>query len=208
MAARAHLAYGSMLSRQRRRGAAEAHFRAALDLDPDSVEGHLELGKLAQASGRLAVAIEHYAVARASGRPLHGIRFWHAAALSRLGRQPAARAALEEDLATVGDTRELNLLLARLLVSAADAGARDLARGQRRLAAAAGSEPDVLFAETAAMVDAAHGRFDQAQAWQQGALAVLEGLRPRISRRTSRAVAWCSTSALSPAAIPGRKARP
>jgi tetratricopeptide (TPR) repeat protein len=184
LAARAHLELGRVLVAGRRFDDAARHLQTSLEIDPHSIAAHLELGRLYQRQERLEDALAHYAAVRAIDRPLAAVRFWHAALLTALGRPRAAVESLEEDLRRLGGDRQLTLLLARLL-AAADAGPRDLARA-RELVAGRAEPPDVLFAETAAMVAAADGRFGDAVAWQRAAVAALDGLRPRAAVHTAR----------------------
>jgi len=170
---------------QRRLEAAVPHLEAALEVDPESVSAHLEFGRLRQQQGKLEEAVRHYAAVRSSDRPLAGTRFWHAALLLRLGRDKAAAAALDEDLHQLGDDEQLRLLLARVLATAPQAEQRDLPRASQLLAASTGT-PDVLYAETAAMVAAAGGKFDQAVTWEQAAVDALATARPRSAAHTAR----------------------
>lgn len=185
LAAKAHLELGRLLAARRRQQAAVPHLEAALTIDPQSLPAHLELGRLRHHQGRLEEALAHYAAVRTTDRPLAGTRFWHAALLILLDRRQQAVAALEEDLGELGDERQLRLLLARLLSAAPEDELRDIACARRFLA-----EPtvpsDVLFAETAAMVAAAEGRFAAAVAWQRAAVAALDDQRPRTAAQTAR----------------------
>lgn len=181
-AAKAHLELGR-LYRARRPAEARRHFEAALAIDPRSVPPHVELGRLEQSQGRLDAALAHYAEARVLDPGIADVRFWHAALLIALGRHDEARAALEEDLRAVGEDRALRLLLARLLSAAPDAALRDARHARRLLDAtstgASTAAPDVFQAETAAMTAAGEGRFTEALAWQEAAIATLSDLGAR-----------------------------
>jgi len=185
MAAKAHLQLGRLLAARGRPAAAVAHLEAALAIDPRSVVAHLELGRLHHNQGRLEAALAHYAAVRTVDRPLAATRFWHAALLILLDRRQAALESLAEDLRELGDERRLRLLMARLLAAAPEATFRDVARARELLAVQA-APPDVLFAETAAMVAAEDGRFAAAVAWQRAAVDALAGVRPRTAAHTAR----------------------
>lgn len=189
---KSHLEMGRLLAAAKRPQASVEHFEAALKIDEDSVAAHVELGRVFQLLERPEDALHHYAAARATERPLHATSFWHAALLMGLDRHREGRRALEEDLERLGDDRALRLLLARALSTTADPAIRDAGRARDLLrrgdAKAAG--PDVLYAETAAMVAAADRRFAEARAWQQAAIEVLDGLRrPRAAHAAHRRMA-------------------
>lgn len=194
-AARVHLELGRLLAAVARPADAEGHLGTVLEIDPESLAAHLELGRLHHRRGRPERALVHYAAARDGDRPVPETCFWHAAVLTILGRHAEARAALEADLQRLGDDRELSLLLARLVSAAPDPASRDVDRARRLLEAADAtpddaSGPDVLYAETAAMVAAADGRFAEAITWQNAAIEVLEGLpRARADHAARRRAA-------------------
>lgn len=190
MAARAHLQLGRLLAAGGRPAAAIPHLEATLAIDPQSVPAHVALGRLYHNQGRLEAALAHYARVRQIDRPFAATRFWHAALLIVLGRRRDALESLTEDLRELGDERQLHLLLARLLAvspesMAPEAGLRDVARA-RQILAGETAPPDVLFAETAAMVAAADGRLAEAVAWQRAAVDALADVRPRRAAHTAR----------------------
>lgn len=185
MAAKAHLELGRMLAAWGRPAAALPHLEAALAIDPQSMPAHIELGRLLHNQGKLAEALPHYAAVRVGTKPLAASRFWHAALLIQLGRNAEAKKALEEDLAALGDNLQIRLVLARLLATTTDEGLRDVARA-RALLASQPTTPDVFFAETAAMVAAAEGRFPRAIAWQEAAVAALAEVKPRQAVHIAR----------------------
>jgi tetratricopeptide (TPR) repeat protein len=182
---KAHVEMARLLMHRRRLAEARQHLEAALAIDDQSLPARLELGRLHQALGKPDQALAQYAAVRSIDRALVGTRFWHAALLMALGRHQEALTSLEEDLAELGSDRGLQLLLARVLSSAAERELRDLPRA-RQLLAGVSQEPDVLSAETAAMVAAAGGSFDEAVAWERAALATLETLQPRRAAHIAR----------------------
>lgn len=184
-ATKAHLELGRLLAARGRPAAGAVHLEAALALDPHSTIAHLELGRLLHNEGRLDEALGHYAAVRQADRRLAGTRFWHAALLILLDRRQEALDSLEEDLRELGDERRLRLLLARLLAAAPESGLRDVDRARQLLDSPA-APADVLFAETAAMVAAEEGRFEEAAAWQRAAVDALADVRPRTAAHTAR----------------------
>ncbi|HMB52428.1 MAG TPA: tetratricopeptide repeat protein [Thermoanaerobaculia bacterium] len=184
MSAKAHLELGRLLATVREPAAAIEHLETALAVDPRSAQAHLVLGRLLHAQGRLEEARERFAAARDLDPADVDARFGHAEALLRLDRRREAVTALEADLARLGDERLLRLFLARLLAAAPADEPRDVPRARRLLDGDA-TPPDVLYAETAAMVEAGAGRFAAAVAWQQAAVDALEG-GPRAALHTAR----------------------
>lgn len=150
---KAHLEMARLFVQSQRLDEAQEHLETALEIEPESLPCRLELGRLHQARGELDKALVQYAAVRTFDRAVAGTRFWHAALLVALGRDREALASLEEDLDDLGEDRGLRLLLARLLSAAPIEGLRDLARAGQLLVEVDG-EPDVLLAETAAMVAA------------------------------------------------------
>lgn len=183
--AKIHTQLGLLRIDRGRPQAAISHLEAALAIDSRSVPAHLALGRLHHFHGHLEEALSHYAAVREIDRAYPENRFWHDALLIVLDRQTSALQALEEDLRVVGDDDKLRLLLARLLSTANQASLRDVARA-RLLLEAADLPRDVFFAETAAMVAAEEGRFDDAIAWQGAAVAVLADQPPRGAEHRAR----------------------
>jgi Flp pilus assembly protein TadD len=183
-ASRAHVALGSLYAAQRREALAEAQFRSALENDPASVEAHVQLGRVLQSQARYEEALTEYASVRNMSGANTEVRFWHAALLVVLKRQDVARKAIEEDISRLGGDSRLRLLLARILATSADADQHDLARARELLGDEA--KPDVFYAESAAMVAAAEGRFADAIAWQRATLPSLTNERTRLAAHIAR----------------------
>ncbi|MGB0135582.1 tetratricopeptide repeat protein [Dokdonella sp.] len=183
-ASRAHLALASLYARQRRASLAEPHLFAALANDPGSVDGHIQLGRLRQAQGNHEAALAEYATVRNMAGANAEVCFWHAALLVILKRHDDAQKAIEKDLERLGDDAHLRWLLSRVLAATQDVGPETLARASALL----GDEknPDVFFAETAAMVAAAQSRFADAEAWQRVAIDALDGERTRLAAHIAR----------------------
>ncbi|MBZ0111198.1 MAG: tetratricopeptide repeat protein [Thermoanaerobaculia bacterium] len=173
---KSHLELGRLAVKQHEAEAARAHFDAALNLDSTSVAAHTELGRLNHRQGRLEDALSHYESVCAGARPFPEVCFWRGALLSVLGRGDEALMALEEDSQRFGDNPRLETLLARLLVTQPSASSRDFARARSLVAPAiAGTPgaPDVVVAQTLAMIAAAERDFGRAIAWQGSVVQAL-----------------------------------
>lgn len=183
-AARAHMVMATLYATHGQSIPAEAHYRAALDIDPLSVDAHIQLGRLLQARGNYEEALAEYATLRKIGSASTEVCFWHAAILVIVHRYDDARKAIEEDLERLGDDARLRQLLARVLVTTPGAMPLDIARARELLGVE--KAPDAFFAETAAMLAAADGRFPEAEAWQRAAIAVLDGASTRLPMHIAR----------------------
>ena len=171
LAAKAHLEMGRLLLDTGRPRAAAPHLQAALRIDPDSAPAHLVYGRLEQRRGNLEAALGHYTAVRNLEGEIPGVRFWHAALLLALDRRREAFDALTEDISLADDPSGPKLLLARLLSTTDDPSLRDVSRARTLLGEVAKAKgPDMLFAETAAMVAAAEGDFDAAIEWESAAV--------------------------------------
>ncbi|HUP25095.1 MAG TPA: tetratricopeptide repeat protein [Thermoanaerobaculia bacterium] len=169
--------------------AAEARYRAALELDPGLAEAHRNLGTLLGRSDRFAEAAAELARALEREPENHETRFGEAMALVLAGDYAAAAQRLEHALQLHPSGAGYAHLLARVLVAAPDDAVRDGAVGldlARRLFEAL---PTPEHAETLAMALAEVGRFDEALQWQTrvvqelekaGRADLLEGARARL----------------------------
>ena len=160
-----------LLLRQRRFAEAQQHLEAAVEADPDHETARFNLAQLLRGRGRLEEALAHYARARELDPRMVQASHGHAVTLLWLGRPAAARQALEEDLRRLPENRDLTLLLARLLAAAPEAAARDGRRALELALGAAAGGVTLTAAETVAMALAELGRFADAAAWQEAALA-------------------------------------
>lgn len=185
--ARAHLVKAGSHRRAGDPIAARDALLQALALDPDMRDARQQLGRVYQALGETELAVEQYAELRTRSGEFRQVRFWHAALLASLGRHEESLAALEEDLATHPRSHLLQLLRIRILSAATLDAASDPERASRLLPAIDVEQADVYYAESAAMVAAALGRYEQAVDWQRRALQALESLPrsegARIARR-------------------------
>jgi tetratricopeptide (TPR) repeat protein len=166
--AQAHL----RIARLPRTPPAEAaeHLRAAIELEPTSVEARGALaerlasaGRLDEAAGELSRLVD---LAPDDPRARVGL----ATTLVLAGEYARARVVLDQGSERFPDHPALQHLLARLLATCPDPALRD---GPRAVAIAEKlieREPTIDYAETLAMALAEAGRFDDAIVWQRRAI--------------------------------------
>jgi tetratricopeptide (TPR) repeat protein len=185
MDAKAHMEMGRLLMATGRPKAAQSHLQSALSVDPKSIPAHIELARLYHLGGRIEEALSHYAAVLQIDAGLAETRFWHAALLILAQRHDEALTALEQATELFPQDSRLRLLLARTLAASPSEALRDTSRAEQLLSQARGSR-DAFFAETAAMVAAGAGRFDEAMRWQGKAIEALEGVNPRAALHRAR----------------------
>ena len=166
--------------------AAERHLRRALESDPAAERVHLVLGDVLRQGGRLQEALASYLRARELAPELTSARFGAAAVLMRQGSFRQAAEVLEESLAALPGSRDLELLLARLLAAAPQRELRDGERALELATAAVRGGETVADAETLAMALAEAGRFPEALRWQRAALARVESTGGDVRRLRRR----------------------
>lgn len=164
---------------------AEAHFRRALELDPELTEAHSGLGRVLAQRGEFPEAADEYR--RAVETAPENSEAWFGAAMATLLAEDEAGALeiLEAALQAIPTDTNLTHALARLLAAASSPSVRD---GQRAVALAEGvfrSRPSLDHAETLAMAYAEVGDFEQAVRWQSEVLA--RARRAGDSRRADAA---------------------
>lgn len=188
LALKAHLVTGRLLAERGRPAEAIVHLEEVLAGDPGSLPAHLILGRTLHSQGDLEGALRHYGAARELPEAPDDVQFWHAALQLASGRPDAARRELVAEISRPDGSRQSRLLLARLLSTAPAPAPGDPTVAHQLLADGAPPDgvPDVFFAETAAMVAAAAGRFDEARAWQSAAIEVLGSLRSHLPVQTAR----------------------
>lgn len=172
--AEAEVELGVLLERQGRRAEAEAAYRAAVDAEPQHAEAWERLAALLGRQGRFADAATAFERA-VDGEPERAdLRFGRAMALVLAGEEPAARTALEEAVAALPGDLSLRHLLARLLATASAAEVRDGSWALELAETVFREAPTVDHAETVAMALAELGRYGEAVALQEKAVAQLE----------------------------------
>ncbi|MEX2500431.1 MAG: tetratricopeptide repeat protein [Wenzhouxiangellaceae bacterium] len=185
--ARAYLVRGTSHLRLGDREAARDALLHAVALDGGLNDARRQLGRIYHQTGQIDLAIDQYAELRARYREVVQARFWHAALLSSTGRHAQALAALNEDLEVHPHDRALQLLRIRILATVPDTVGGNSADAAVLLSGLTDQQPDVYFAESAAMVAAALGYHSRAVALQRRAVNALEALPDgapiRIARR-------------------------
>lgn len=155
--------------------AAREAYAAARELDPASVPALVGAANLEGATGDFATAAELYRQAVELEPRSEEVRRAEAAALILAGRHAEVAPRLEEGLALLPGSRQLQELLARHLASSPLTAVRDGARAVEVAEAldAGGRTPATL--ETLAMAYAQRGDFARAVELQERLLASLEG---------------------------------
>ena len=153
--------------------AAIEHFLAAVRYEPTAVEMQLSLADSLRRTGRLQDSLPHYAEALRLNPAAAGAQFGYAMALVRLGRYVEARQWLEDGVERYPDQPGFRHALARLLAAAPVEGVRDGRRALLLLQPLM-TVQNMAVSETMAMVMAELGDFNEATAWQRGAIAAAE----------------------------------
>ena len=168
----AHRNLGLMHARQGRHEEAIDHYRAAIAANPSLARAHNDLGTSLAGRGEIEQAIEHWRQALEIDRrelsALHNL----AVALIQGGEHREAVEWLRRGLETAPNSSRLVSLLAWELATAPDHSLRDAAEAERlarRVYNAFSDRPQMGDVLAAAL--AAQGRFDEAVAVAEGALA-------------------------------------
>ena len=142
--------------------------------DAGFVEIHFALAELLRKNGRLEEALERYATVLELTPASADAEFGSALALVRLGRNREARDRLDEGMRAHPDEPRFAHALARVLATAREAGVRDGARALDLIETLMAADATVDRATTMAMALAAAGRYADAVAWQQRAIAAVD----------------------------------
>jgi tetratricopeptide (TPR) repeat protein len=180
-AAKAHYSLGVLMASAGLGPQAIEHLTAAVAYNPNYVEALVALGDALRRQGRVADSLPRYESALKVNPRSTEARFGYGIGLVRMGRYREARAWFEESMASRPDALDVQLALARLLVSAPDDQARDGARGLglvtqiRGVVRAKPSAPGDTFPlaveETLAMALAETGDFSAAVVVQRAVVA-------------------------------------
>lgn len=150
-----------------RRDEALAHYRAAVDLQPESSFAHTQLANALQLAGQNRQAIELFAKA-VELDPANATAWLSEASLWILeGEQAIARDRLLAAIDEHPDNPQLLHTLARLQATASDPDVRDGAAALPRAQRAFALQNSIDHAETVAMAMAADGQFEAAIKWQR-----------------------------------------
>ncbi len=168
--AAAHLALAELDAESGNEERAVGHYRALLEIQPQSVEALLGLANLSGRLQRFREAADYFerVVQRAPG-DVHA-RFGYSMALILDGQYASARRALEEGLDEIPGSVPLQHLLARLLATCPEDGVRDGARAMELAQEVIERDLTLEHAETLAMALAEQGRFDEAIDWERQVL--------------------------------------
>jgi tetratricopeptide (TPR) repeat protein len=169
--AAAHTGLGRMLAGSGAVEEAIEEFEAALGLAPEFRPAHLGLASLLGRSGRFAEAAGAFRRALELEPRDRRARLGEATALLLSGDAPAAVERLEEGVALLPESDELEDTLARLLAAAPDDSLRDGPRALTIAEVLFGRRPTLRHAETLAMALAETGRFEEAVEWQERVVA-------------------------------------
>ena len=147
--------------------------RHALDADSRNDRARLTLATALRRNGSCDEAVDEYAIVVERAPDHVAARLQRTFCLAELGRWRAARAWLEESIASVPRAAVLTEALVRILAASPDDsvrdGARALALAQRLLAV----QRSATHLESTAMALAESGRHDEAAALQRELLASL-----------------------------------
>jgi tetratricopeptide (TPR) repeat protein len=166
----AHLSLGVVEDRLGHDEAAIRRYQAALELDPTLLQARIHLADAFMRLGSPQRAAASYLRAIEGGATASQIRLALAMAQVKEGRLAQARGTLEQALAADSGNPVLSDTLARVLATAADAAARDVARALELASALFARMPVSETAETYAMALAASGRYAEAAKLQQQAI--------------------------------------
>lgn len=169
--ARAHYSLGVLLESEGRYQQAMQRFSAALAREPDYVEARVRLAELLQRSGRLKEALTEFEHVLTIDPRLSDALFGHAMTLVRLRRYQAAGDELREAVRRRPDEPLLAHALARLLAAAPDDRVRDGREALAVMQALSEQERRLDLGESMAMTLAELRQYNEAAAWQRGAIA-------------------------------------
>jgi tetratricopeptide (TPR) repeat protein len=169
--ARAHFGIGVIFQDAGRLDEAIAAFAEAVRRDGTYAEARFSLANALRRTGRVEEALPHYEEVLRANPSVSQASFGYAMGLVRLGRYRDARASLEASARTFQEQRGFAHALARVLAAAPDAALRDGARALAIVDVLLKTEQTPALFETRAMALAEVGRFDEAVATQDKAIA-------------------------------------
>ena len=169
--AKADYSLGVIMEASGRTNEAIERFSAAVRDDPSYVVARLSLAGLLRGSGRLRESLSEYEqVVKLDPRVAEG-QFGYAMALVGLRRYQEARDRLTNGMKAHPDQPTFAHALARLLAATPDDRVRDGRRAMAVMQALSGEQKRIDFGETMAMTFAEVGQYEEATAWQRGAMA-------------------------------------
>jgi tetratricopeptide (TPR) repeat protein len=167
---RAHYSLGVLLESAGRHQEAIAHYSAAVAREPGYLEARLRLAELMRLTGRLEQAIDHYDRALALDPRLAEAALGRSLTLVRLGRYVEARDRLQDAVLTNPANAWISHALARVLAAAPDDRVRDGRKAEAVMLKLSAEDQRLDQGETMAMVLAERGSYEEAAAWQRGAI--------------------------------------
>jgi tetratricopeptide (TPR) repeat protein len=182
--AKAHFALGVLADEAGQWDEARQRFSTAIEHDPAFIDAHFLLAEGLRRHGRAEQSLPHYTRVLDIDGGASQARFGYAMALVRLGRYQAAGDWLAQAVKLHPDQPGFPHALARVLAAAPDAAARDGRRALALMESLLETHQSLAASETMAMALAEVGRFDDAIAWQQRAIAAAnDGGQPAVAAR-------------------------
>ena len=173
--ATAHFNLGVLLLEDSEPGAIE-HLRAAIASDPGLKVAHFQLANLLVKGKRYDDAVHHYSRVIELSPENEFARLMKALSLVRLARYREAKTDLEEGVASLPESTDLTLALARLLAACPDRAIRNGSRSLQLVEKLLKSQPspDFEVVETYAMAMASNGRLAEATELQRRMIGTVE----------------------------------
>jgi tetratricopeptide (TPR) repeat protein len=177
--ATAHYDLGVVLLQLSSETEAMNHFQAAITADPTLKVAHFQLANLLMRNKKFEAAVAHYSRVIQLSPEHEFARLMKCIALVGLKQFRAARRDLEEAVASLPESRDLALALARLLSASPDKSARDAVRAVQIVEKVLKTHPSADFdvVETYAMVMASNGRLTEAANLQRRMIATVQSTR-------------------------------
>jgi len=174
--ATAHYNLGVILFQRNEPGAID-HFRAAIASDPGLRVAYFQLANVLVKNEKYEEAVLHYSRVIELSPDNEFARLMKALSLVRLGRYRDARTDLEDGVASLPDSSDLILALARLLAACPDKALRNGPRALKLVEQLLKSQasPDFEIVETYAMAMASSGRLTEAVELQRRMIGTVEG---------------------------------
>jgi len=173
--ATAHFNLGMLLLEHSEHGAIE-HLRAAIASDPGLKVAHFQLANLLVKGKSYEDAVHHYSRVIELSPENEFARLMKALSLVRLAKYLEAKRDLEEGVASLPESNDLTLALARLLAACPDRAIRNGSRSLQLVEKLLKSQPspDFEIVETYAMAMASSGRLAEAAELQRRMIGTVE----------------------------------
>lgn len=169
--AKAHYSLGVLMETSGRNQEAIERFSAAVRHEPNYIEARVRLAGVLRRSGRLQESLSQYDQVLKIDPRVPEASAGYAMTLVRLGRYQEARDRLRDATKVHADQPQFALALARLLAAAPDDRVRDGRQAMAVMQALPDEQRRIDSGETMAMTLAELGQYEEAAAWQRGAMA-------------------------------------